>query len=287
MTQPSPDLPKLGIIAGGGVMPCLVASSAIRAGREVHIVALDGEADQHIEAFSHTWVKWGQIGRIFKTLKKAQCKDVVFIGSVTRPDMKEIRFDLGAIKILPFLFSLMVGGDDSILSRIVNFFEKKGYTIRGAHEVAPELLAPEGCLTKKQPSTQDMKDIQTAFGILKALGNFDVGQGAVVARGYALAVEAAEGTNVMLERCKDLRQWGSKNSKKKIGVFVKCPKPDQEKRIDMPTIGDQTIEKVADAGLAGIAIAADAVLLADKEQLLKKAKKHDIFVIGIPITHDN
>ena len=286
MTQAAPERPKLGIISGGGVMPCLVAGAAQKAGRDVHILALEGEADQHIEAFSHTWIKWGQIGRIFKTLKKTQCKDVVFIGSVSRPDMSTVRFDLGAIAILPFLFSLMVGGDDTILTRIVKFFEKKGYTIRGAHEVAPELLAPDGCLTKKQPSSKDMKDIHTGIEIIKSLGKFDVGQGAVVAKGYALAVEAAEGTDSMLERCKDLRQWGSKRNKKKIGVFVKCPKPNQEKRIDMPTIGTTTIEKVADAGLAGIAIAANSVLLADKDQLIKTAIERDIFVIGLPMINE-
>ena len=284
MTQGAPHLPKLGIIAGGGVMPCLVADAALSSGREVHIIALDGEADSGIENYPHSWIKWGEIGRLFKTLKSQKCQDVVLIGSVSRPDMTKVRFDLGAIKILPFIFSLMVGGDDSILSRIVKFFEKKGYTIRGAHEVAPDLVAPEGCLTKRTPSSQDKRDIETALQIVQTLGTFDIGQGAVVTKGYALAVEAAEGTDAMLDRCADLRQWGGKWSKKKVGVLVKCPKPGQEKRVDMPTIGVQTVEKVAAAGLSGIAIAAHSVLLADKENLIKTANERDVFVIGLPVS---
>ncbi len=264
-------------------MPRLVAEAAIRDGRDVHIIGLTGEAGTDIENFPHTWIKWGEIGKLFKTLDKNNCTDVVMIGSVTRPDMSSIRFDLGAIKILPFIFSLTVGGDDSILSRIVKFFEKKGYFIRGAHEVAPSLLAPEGCLTRKKPSSQDMEDIASAVRVVKALGELDVGQAAVVAKGYTLAVEAAEGTDAMLDRCADLRQWGSKRSKKKIGVLVKYPKPGQEKRIDMPTIGTRTIDKVAAAGLAGIAVAANSVLLAGKDEIIDYATKKDVFVIGVDL----
>ena len=282
MAQETSHPPKLGIIAGGGHMPSLVADAAIKSGREVHILGLVGEADSTIENYPHSWVKWGQIGLLFKILKQKSCEDVVLIGSVSRPDMSKVRLDLGALKILPFIFSLMAGGDDSILTRIVKFFEKKGFAIRGAHQVAPDLLAPEGCLTTKAPSSRDMEDIHIGLKVVQALGELDIGQGAVVAKGYTLAVEAAEGTDAMLARCADLKQWGRKKNKK-VGVFVKCPKPGQEQRIDMPTIGVQTVERVADAGLAGIAVAANSVLLAGKDEIAKVAKEHGLFVIGLDL----
>ncbi len=264
-------------------MPGLVAQAAIAQGREVHILGILGDASPDIENYPHTWFKLGEFGKLFKTLKKQNCKDVVLVGSVKRPDMKKIRFDLGAIRLIPFVLSLTVGGDDSVLSRIVKYFEKKGFNIRGAHEVAPGLLADEGCLTSRQPSVQDLEDIKIALKVVRTLGQLDVGQAAVVAKGYTLAVEAAEGTDAMLARCAGLRQWGSKSDNRKVGVLVKCPKPGQEKRIDMPTIGVQTIDNVADAGLAGIAVSADDVLLAGKEDVIQRAAERDIFVVGVNI----
>ncbi len=283
MTQDQSKRPKIGIIAGGGDMPGLVAQEAIANGRDVHILGIVGDASPEIENFPHTWFKLGQFGKLFKILNQQNCKDVVLIGSVKRPDMKTLHFDLGAIKLIPFVLSLTVGGDDSVLSRIVKYFEKKGFSIRGAHEVAPGLLADEGCLTKRKPSTQDLEDIKIAINVVKALGQLDVGQAAVVAKGYTLAVEAAEGTDAMLSRCADLKQWGSKDENRKIGVLVKCPKPGQEKRIDMPTIGVQTIDNVADAGLAGIAVSAEAVLFAGREDIIRRAAERDIFVVGVNI----
>lgn len=260
-------------------MPLRLANVAQEQGRDVHIIALAGEALQTIETFSHTWIKWGEFGRLFKALENHNCQEVVIIGSVSRPDMKHVRLDLGALKSLPFLLSLMSGGDDSILSRIVQFFETKGFLIKGIHEVAPQFLAPEGVMTKKKPSAQDHKDIAKGLEVVQTLGALDVGQAAIVAKDYVLAVEAAEGTDAMLERAKSLRQWWKKG--RQAGVLVKCPKPGQEQRIDMPTIGSHTINLAADAGLSGLAIMAGQVLIADQDEMIKAAHNRGLFVVGI------
>ena len=153
----------LGIIAGGGLLPCVIAESAAARGLDLHIVGIRGEAGEEIERFPHTWIKWGEIGKLFTALDDKGCRDLVIIGGVTRPDPANIRLDLGAIRNLPFLVSLGIGGDDHVLSRVVRFFESKGYRVHGAGDVAPELLAGEGRLGDKAPSADDRADIATGI----------------------------------------------------------------------------------------------------------------------------
>ena len=283
----SPTVPKgtkiegpLGIIAGRGPLPCVIAESATARGLHLHIVAIRGEAREEIERFPHTWVKWGEIGKMFGALDKNGCGDLVIIGGVARPDFANVRLDLGAIKTLPFILSLGKGGDDHVLSRVVRFFEQTGYRVHGAGDVAPELLAGEGVLGDKSPSAEDRTDIELALRVVGALGRLDVGQAAVVVKGHVLAVEAAEGTDAMLTRCAELR--GERRTRKQApaGVMVKAPKPGQEERVDLPTIGPNTVKKAAAAGLAGIAVAAGQVLMAERNATIEAADAYGLFLVG-------
>jgi DUF1009 family protein len=180
---------------------------------------------------------------------------------------------------LPFLLSLAKGGDDHVLSRIVRFFEGKGYRVHGAGDVLPDLLAAEGTLTTKAPSAQDKADIATAVNVVRTLGQLDIGQAAVVARGHVLAVEAAEGTDAMLQRCAEIRKLGRAHGVRS-GVLVKAPKPGQEERIDMPTIGAETMRRAAAAGLAGVAVSAGHVLMAERSQAIAAANAENLFLVG-------
>ena len=256
--------------------------SPLRAGLPLHIVAIRGEARDEIERFPHTWIKWGEIGKMFAALDKNGCGDLVIIGGVNRPDLANVKFDLGAIKTLPFWLSLGKGGDDHLLSRIVRFFEDKGYRVHGAGDVAPELLAGEGRLGAKTPSAEDRSDIDMAFEVVRALGRFDVGQAAVVVKGHVLAVEAAEGTDAMLARCAELRAAGRAGRGGRSGVLVKAPKPGQEERVDMPTIGPDTVNKAAAAGLAGIAVAGQ-VLMAERDATIAAADQLGLFLLGVTL----
>lgn len=269
----------LGIIAGRGGLPIAIAETAAAKNIPVHIVGIKGEAEPAIEGFAHTWIKWGEVGKLFSAFEKSGCRDLVIIGGVNRPNFDNIRVDLGALKSLPFLLSLAKGGDDHILSRIVRFFEEKGYRIHGAGEVLPELLVPEGSLADKKPSTADRADIKLAFDVVRAMGRLDIGQAAVVAHGHVLAVEAAEGTDAMLERVAEIKRQGRSHGSHS-GVLVKAPKPEQEERIDMPTIGVQTLQKAAAAGLSGVATAANHVLLADRAGAIEVANAHKLFLVG-------
>ncbi len=270
----------LAIIAGGGLLPCALAEAAAAQGRTVHVLGIRGEADAGISRFPHTWLKWGEIGKLFATLEDRGCRDLVIIGSVTRPDLANVKFDFGAVKNLPFLLSLGVGGDDHVLSSVVRFLEGKGYRVYGAGEVAPELLATEGPLSARAPSPDDQADIEIGFRVVSALGRFDVGQAAVVVKGRVLAVEAAEGTDAMLGRCADLRKGSAGRRRGLAGVLVKTPKPGQEERVDLPTIGPDTVELAARAGLAGLAVATGLVLIADRAATIAAADAHGLFLVG-------
>jgi DUF1009 family protein len=272
---------SLGIIAGRGPLPCAIAEAASRRGVALHIVGIRGEARDEIERFPHTWVKWGEIGKMFHALDSNGCGDIVIIGGVNRPDFSNVRLDLGAIKSLPFILSLGKGGDDHVLSRVVRFFEEKGYRVHGAGDVAPELLAGEGVLGAKAPAAEDKADIELALRVVGALGRLDVGQAAVVARGYVLAVEAAEGTDAMLTRCAELRAAGRAGKGGRAGVLVKMPKPGQEERVDLPTIGPDTVTKAAAAGLAGIAVVAGRVLIAGRAATIAAADQDGLFLLGV------
>lgn len=280
MSEPSKIEGPLGIIAGQGPLPCVLAEAAAARGLPLHIVAIRGEAREEIERFPHTWVKWGELGKLFRTLDQNGCGDLVIIGGVNRPDFSKFKLDAGAIKALPFILSLGKGGDDHVLSRIVRYFEQKGYRVHGAGDVAPELLADEGVLGAKAPSAEDRADMKLAFGVVEALGRFDIGQAAVVAAGHVLAVEAAEGTDAMLRRCAELRETGRNPRRAPVGVLVKAPKPGQEERIDLPTVGPETVRKAAAAGLAGIAVAAGRVLIAERDLTTEAANTLGLFLIG-------
>jgi len=246
----------------------------------LHIVAIRGEAPEEIERFPHTWIRWVEVGKLFAALDDNGCNDLVIIGGVNRPDLVNVKFDLAGLKALPFIFSLSKGGDDHVLSRIVRYLEDKGYRVHGAGDVAPDLLAGVGRLGNKTPSADDRADIEVGFKVVSALGRLDIGQAAVVAKGHVLAVEAAEGTDAMLVRCAELRRSGRTGRHTHAGVLVKAPKPGQEERVDLPTIGPDTVRNAAAAGLAGIAVAADRVLVAERAAAIETADRLGLFLVG-------
>lgn len=241
-------------------------------------MALAGNADARIERFPHAYTHMGQVGRMLRLLRGAGCKDLILVGSLRRPNLLRLRVDAGFLRYLPKLLRLLKGGDDSVLRGVAGFFEEQGFTVRAAHEFAPRLLAPEGVFSKARPEGAVLDDIALGREVVRAIGVFDIGQAAVISGGYVLAVEAAEGTDAMLQRCRDLNKWGFAG---KRGVLVKAPKPSQDLRLDLPAIGPRTVQLASEAGLAGIAVAAGAVLLAEQDILVEKADKLGLFLYGV------
>jgi DUF1009 family protein len=272
----------LAIICGGGSLPLAVADAVIRRGRQVVVFPVRGFADPAIERFPCHWVALGQLGRIFQRARAAGCREVVFIGALVRPSLAGLRFDWATLRALPRLARAFRGGDDHLLAGVARVFEGEGFRLVGAHEVAPNLLLPKGALGTRQPNERDRGDIDHALALLAAIGPFDVGQAAVVADRHVLAVEAAEGTDRMLERVAALRQEERIRAPAGIGVLVKAPKPGQDRRFDLPSIGPATVTGVARAGLSGLAAVAGATFLAEPGEVARRAEAEGVFVVGLP-----
>ncbi|MCK0195656.1 UDP-2,3-diacylglucosamine diphosphatase LpxI [Ancylobacter sp. 6x-1] len=276
----------LGIICGGGAFPIAVARAAQAAGRPVVLFALRGSAGQEVEAFPHVWIPMGRFGFLQAELKRHGCREVVMIGNVMRPRIRDIRLDWATLKRMPRVLRMFRGGDDHLLTGVARLFEEAGFRLLGAHEVAPSILAPEGVLGRVQPRHEERDDARIGMRALHVLGPLDIGQGLVVMSGHVVAVEAAEGTDLMLERCADLRQRGRIKAPNPCGVLVKRPKEGQDRRLDLPSLGPQTVQGVAKAGIAGIAIEAGGVIVSEFEELVRQADEAGIFLLGVPADVD-
>lgn len=278
MTETGP----LGIIAGAGSFPLALARAATEQGRPVFALLLKGIAGPELQSYPHAWIGIGQFGAMVAQARKAGCRDLVLIGSLVRPHLWTTMPDLGGLRVLPDLVRLYRGGDDHLLRGIAGIFERHGFRLLGAQDVAPELLIPEGPLGSLRPSEADREDIALARDAIAALGPYDVGQGMVIGGRRIVAVEGAEGTDGMLDRCTAMRAAGRLKWPMCSGILVKAPKPHQDRRVDMPAIGPATVEKAAAAGLKGIAVVAGSTLVVDLQQVIGLADRHGLFVVGVP-----
>ena len=280
MTREALDISSpVGLIAGGGVMPFALAA------RGIHPVlfALRGACDPvRVERFRHHWISVGQIGRAVKLFRAENCRDLVFIGTLVRPALSEIRLDWATLRVIGRIWASFRGGDDHLLSGIGDILERDGFRMVGIRDVAPDLLMPEGCLTRAVPDVHALADIARGRDVLLALGRFDIGQAAVVVDGHVVGVEDIEGTDGLLARVARLRAEGRIRAATARGVLVKAPKSGQDLRFDLPTVGPRTVEGAASAQLAGIAIVAGHTMIADPEAVIEAADARGLFVTGVP-----
>jgi len=266
---------KLCIVAGGGRLPELLIDACLDAGREFFVLALKGQADPRIvERVPHEWIRMGAAAHGFAILKEQGIKELVMAGRVRRPSLLDLRPDLRVIKFFAKLGRKGVG-DDGLLRAVIDELEGEGYRVIGAHDVLPKLRAAEGQLGGIAPDDQAQHDISRGIKVLSALSDVDIGQAVVVQQGIVLGVEAVEGTDALIERCKSLKRDGQG------GVLVKFSKLGQETRVDMPTIGPETIRRVAEAGLRGVAVGAGSTIILDVDELVRVADDAGIFVIGV------
>jgi DUF1009 family protein len=277
----SADAGPVAIACGGGAFPLALAKAVRASGRDVVLFLIRGFADPALERFPHHWLALGQVGRLLRLMRQARARELVFIGSLVRPRLWQIRFDLKSLALLPYVARIFRGGDNRMLSAIALYFGKQGIRVRGAHEVAPGLLMPEGAIGRRRPDAGDLEDIAFGFALVRTLGSFDVGQAAAVARKRVLAIEAAEGTSGLLANIAAMRKSGRLRLPKRAGILVKAPKPNQDRRVDLPAIGAETIKEASAAGLKGIAVEAGGCLVADAEALVRAADAAGLFVVGV------
>jgi UDP-2,3-diacylglucosamine hydrolase len=284
MTSAAPAISSpVGVIAGGGAMPFAVAESLAKRGIAPVLFALRGACDPvRVERFRHRWISVGQLGRATRLFREEGCRDLIFIGTLMRPALSEIRLDMKTLRVLGNVIRSFRGGDDHLLSGVGRILEQDGFRMVGIKDVAPDLLMPEGCITRATPAGNARADIARGCEVLAALGPFDIGQAAVVIDGHVVAVEDIEGTDGLLARVSRLRADGRVRAPSGRGVLVKAPKSGQDLRYDLPTVGPRTVEGAARAGLAGIAVIAGNTLAAEPQAMIESADANRLFVIGLP-----
>lgn len=271
----------IAILSGSGGLPPVVARAAAAAGHRPVVIAIEGEADP--AAFGAARVhslRFGEIGRLFRTLAEEGCRRAVFIGGIARrPDIAALAPDLGALKLLPRVLSLLHGGDDRLLAGVAAIFEERGIRLVSPIEIAPDLALAEGVATRRKPTPQDMEDAEAALAAARAIGALDIGQAAVAVEGRVVALEAAEGTDGMIARIAELRD--KRRIPKAGGVLAKCMKPRQDPRLDLPTIGPATARNIKAAGLAGIAAEAGRTLVAGRAETIGALDAAGLFLLGV------
>ena len=266
---------KLGIIAGGGAVPGQLIQAARSQGRDCFVLAIKNSADPaRLVGVDHVWLRLGQAGRAFELLHEKNVGEVVMAGPVRRPTLAEMRPDWRTARFFARL-GLKALGDDGLLSAVIGEFESEGFKVVGAHEVLGDLLALLGVWGSVQPDSQADSDIRHGVAVAQGLGALDVGQSVVVQQGIVLGVEAIEGTDALLDRVSGLRRAGAG------GVLVKLCKPGQDKRVDLPTVGVDTVKKAQAAGLRGIAVEAGAAIVVDLDGTIREADRAGMFITGI------
>ncbi len=270
-----PPSAKLGIVAGGGGLPGRLIAACRECRRDVFVIALEGITDRDgLDGAAHAWVHLGALERMIGLLREAAVEEVVLAGPVPRPSLRTLRLDKRALKRLVGLRPGALG-DDRLLSLIVDELEGEDFRVVGVDTILTDLLAPEGAVGALEPDADARVDIAAGVRVARALGALDVGQAVVVQHGVVLGVEAIEGTDALLARCRDLRRDGPG------GVLVKLKKPGQERRADLPTIGPDTVANACAAGLRGIAVEAGNALIVDRAKVAEAADAGGLFVVGI------
>jgi DUF1009 family protein len=267
--------PKLGIIAGGGTLPALLAKACVESGRDYFLLALEGFADPAtVKNCPHAWIRLGDAGKGLGLLRENQVDELVLAGVVRRPSLKELRPDAWAVRLFTKLGKAWIG-DDSLLSAVVKALENEGFPVVGSDTILSEYLAVPGPYGAVLPDDVARADMERGFAVVRQLGALDIGQAAIIQQGIVLGVEGAEGTNALIQRCAALHREGPG------GVLVKARKPGQERRVDLPAIGRDTLQIAIDSGLRGIAFEAGGVFVFDRDDAIHLADQAGLFIIGV------
>jgi len=268
---------KVGLIAGDGSFPLEVAKSISQKNKEIFIIAIKGSASKDIERYPHLWIRIGQIGKAIRALKENNCKELILIGGVKKPNVWLLNPDFGALKLFFKLIILPIKGDASILKTLLNFLEKDNkFKVVGAEKYISYLLMSKGLIAGEKINEQANIDIDIAVENCKNIGSKDIGQACVVVNGQIIASEDSSGTDKMLRGIisKEIRFNNE-------GVLVKLAKPIQDRRVDLPAIGMKTIKLAKEIGLCGIAIEEKSSFISNKERVIKFANKNNIFIFGL------
>lgn len=277
------DKSVIALIAGGGSLPAELADRLAENGLNTVVMPIEGEADDDARFQKHQVerILLEEFGGLITRLKRHAATHVLMAGTVKRrPRIAALRLSPGLFRALIDVAWALARGDDSLLRAVIGHVEKSGFSVISAQDVLPELLADEGVIAPARPSKRDLADISAATTAARAIGTLDIGQAAIAIGGRVVALEGIEGTDGLLARTADLRSHG-RLAGARGGVLVKCSKPGQELRADLPAVGPETVDAAAKAGLAGIALEAGRSLLLEREETLRRARDRKVFIYGI------
>lgn len=281
MSETAGPATPLAIVAGRGGLPRQIAERRAAFDLPYVLVIFRDCFEPWMEPHPQIRQDFERVGALFRALRARDVTHIVFAGAMNRPKVKLLRMDLKAMTIAAKALALLRKGDDAMLRGFSRFFEDEGIEVIGPQQVlGQDMTVAAGPLGKYVPSAEDRSDAVRAADIGAALGSLDVGQGVIVARGVCLAVEAIEGTDLMLRRVADLPEARRETAPPPCGVLYKAPKPEQDRRLDLPTIGPATVVAVAQAGLNGIVVAAGETVLLDPGETRTAADKAGVFVYG-------
>jgi DUF1009 family protein len=273
---------RVAVVAGSGRLPLDLAENLAAHGHRPFVVMVGGEASPELASYDNEELTVENFAGLAPLLKRQGITHAVFAGGISRrPKLTALKPSLALLKLLPRTLAAMAKGDDGVLRALAATVEALGIKVVGAHQIAPDLLASEGPMTSVAPQKSDWRDIEAAAEAARAIGALDIGQAAVAIGGRAIALEGVEGTDGLLDRVKELRSHGRLAGKKR-GVLVKCAKPGQELRMDLPSIGPGTVTAAHAAGLAGIGVEAERSLVLDLSNVIGEADRLGLFVIGLP-----
>lgn len=276
--SPARDAGRVAVVGGNGLLPIKGAETLQNAGQAPFLVPLRGEADPVLYNYEHQEISVVEFAKLVRSMKTAGVSRVVLAGGVrNRPHVRDLKFDWPTLRAVPYVLGALGKGDDALLRAFIGLLESFGFKVVGAHEVVPDLLSPPpACLTRITPDARERRNIALAMDAALKLGDLDVGQGAIAAGGRVVALEGAEGTDLMIERVRELRTAG--RISRRGGVLVKMAKPRQDERADLPAIGLSTVENAERAGLAGIAIEAGRTFILGFGETLAAANKKGLFI---------
>lgn len=271
----------LGLIAGGGRLPRIVAEAALARGFTPIVVRIADAIDDDWDGFVGGYYPWGRTGDAIRFLKRKAVARVVTCGTVSRrPDFRSILPSLATLFQLPTAFRIVRGGDDRLLRNVAAFLKAQGLEPVAVQDVAPRLLAPQGPIAGRRPDAGEELALSLALKVAQTLGSLDVGQAVVASQERVIALEAAEGTRDMLHRVAELKARGRIGRGEQL-VLVKAVKPQQDERFDLPSIGVSTIREAESAGIGAIGVSAGKSLIIDYEMLVAAAVEARIAVVGL------
>ncbi len=267
--------PKLGILAGGGILPARLIEHCRATGRPYFVVAFNGHCDvDTVRDAPHGWFRLGAAGSIINALRANVARDLVMVGWIKRPRLRDLRPDWQGLRILAGIWRCFLGGDDALLRAVAKVLEGKGFRVCGIQEVMEGLLAPAGAFGRVSPDSAGARDVTEGMKAARDLGARDLGQAVLVRSGAVIAREGPDGTDAMLMQSAGLLAGGG-------GVLVKMRKPQQDMRIDLPSIGPDTVRLAVKLGLTGIAVEAGNALVVDFPEVVRAADEAGIFVVGV------